>query len=60
MSNYQKRQDLEKRYYKEIKNGNYEKAEKIMKRDDGLNELFHEIYNAGAEYLEWAAECEIL
>lgn len=26
-----KRQDLEKRYYKEIKNGNYEKAEKIMK-----------------------------
>lgn len=32
MSNYQKRQALEKRYYKEIKNGNYEKAEKIMKQ----------------------------
>ena len=32
MSNYQKRQNLEKRYCKEIKNGNYEKAEKIMKQ----------------------------
>ena len=32
MSNYHKRQNLEKRYYKEIKNGNYEKAEKIMKQ----------------------------
>lgn len=32
MTNYQKRQNLEKRYYKESKNGNFEKAEKIMKQ----------------------------
>ena len=32
MTNYQKRQNLEKRYYKEIKTGNFEKAEKIMKQ----------------------------
>ena len=32
MTNYQKRQNLEKIYYKEIKNGNFEKAEKIMKQ----------------------------
>lgn len=32
MTNYQKRQNLEKRYYNEIKNGNFEKAEKIMKQ----------------------------
>lgn len=32
MTNYLKRQNLEKRYYKEIKNGNFEKAQKIMKQ----------------------------
>ena len=32
MTNYQKRHNLEKRYYKENKNGNFEKSEKIMKQ----------------------------
>lgn len=32
METIKKRQDLEKRYYKEIKSGNYKKAEKIMKQ----------------------------
>lgn len=32
MTTYQKRENLEKRYYREIKKGNYEKAKEIMKK----------------------------
>ena len=32
MTSYQKRENLEKRFYKEISKGNYEKANKIMKQ----------------------------
>lgn len=32
MTNYQKRENLEKRMYKEIANGNFDKADKIRKQ----------------------------
>lgn len=32
MTTFQKRENLEKRYYREISKGNYDKADKIMKQ----------------------------